>query len=573
MTKITRRGALGLGGAAFGLGACSKPASPIYTGEALEDARPPFAGEVTFGHGVASGDPLSDRVILWTRVTPEGEASGPVPVKWQVFSDQEMTKLVVTGFATADPARDYTVKVDVDRLMAGHEYFYAFTARTEAGEIASPSGRTKTLNADGEAPVKLAIISCAHWEFGFFNAYEALSRQEGLDAILHLGDYYYEYGLTEFSRESREALGRQHDPVIELVTRDDYRTRHAQYKSDPKLQAAHAAAPWLCMWDDHETANNSYSTGAQNHNPEEQEGAWTDRKQAAVEAYLEWMPVREPGPGRAREALYREFHFGDVATVLCLETRLTGRSEEISWSAELRNATAENLEGKTIETMLRVTDHSRTMLGAQQEVWLQGKLTKSVEAGKSWQVLANQTIMAEVKLPPLRTTLTPEQLAAQTGRFAQLVPLSDLALPYNLDAWDGFPAARQRLFSAAKEAGARLVTLTGDTHSAWANTLHDAGGEVRGVEFGCASITTPGIGAYAKDIPDLAQMFTDANEDVDFHDIDGHGFTLVTLTRDDVTADFVKVSTVYAPEFDVAEADKFKVRRIDDSIGKLRRAT
>ena len=262
---------------------------------------------------------------------------------------------------------------------------------------------------------------------------------------------------------------------MEIITLGDYRMRHAQYKRDPMLQAAHAAAPWLCTWDDHESTNNSYRTGAENHQPET-EGNWSDRKQAAVQAYMEWMPVRDPREGRDFTSIYRQFDFGDVATVFCLESRLTGRSDEISWGAELAGVQPDAVPAKAAAVMQAVSDESRTMLGKVQEAWLDAGLKRSTEAGKAWQVLANQVIMAEVKPPNLMTALTPEQQAAQTGYVAGMIPFSQLGLPFNLDAWDGFPAARERLYASAAAAGARLITVTGDTHTAWANTLHDRSG-------------------------------------------------------------------------------------------------
>jgi len=352
---------------------------------------------------------------------------------------------------------------------------------------------------------------------------------------------------------------------------DDYRTRHAQYKTDPDLQAAHAAAPWLCTWDDHESTNNSYRSGAENHNPEAGEGNWTDRKQAAVQAYLEWMPVRDPEVGKPREALYRRFDFGDVASVICLETRLTGRSDEISWFTEIGGLEAAQVPLAAARTMVKVQNAERTMLGAVQEEWLDEQFKDSTAKNKSWQVLANQIVMARVRPPNFTQTLTDAQKAAQdVGYIQQLIPFSQLGLPFNLDAWDGFPAARDRLYASAKAAGARLVTLTGDTHTAWANTLVDADGERRGVEFGCTSVTSPGLGLYIKEVPDLGQQFVDANPEVDFYDPFDNGWTVVTLTKDEVRADYRKVSDVTQETFEARAVTSFAAQRDGGGLTKLR---
>ncbi|NBC21230.1 MAG: alkaline phosphatase, partial [Alphaproteobacteria bacterium] len=480
MTQLTRRNLLGLAGGVAGLAACGQR-SESDTGARVNmdaDTRAPYDGEVAYRHGVASGDPLADRVIIWTRMTPLGPDNKPVPVSYGVFADREMQQPVAFGLTLAEPGRDFCVKVDVEGLEPDTEYFYRFIARATSGQMDSPLGRTRTAAPTGTSPqLKFAVISCSNYPFGLFNVYREIAKRDDLDAVIHLGDYLYEYGVDGYGGETGQALGRTHDPVIETVTLEDYRTRHAQYKSDPDLQAAHAAAPWLCTWDDHESTNNSYRSGAENHNPQENEGDWSDRKQAAVQAYLEWMPVRDPEPGRAREAIYRRFDFGDTATIFCLESRLTGRSDEISWFAELGGLEPARIPMAAARTMTRVQADERTMLGAAQEDWLAGGLAASAGRGTSWQVLANQVIMARVRPPNFTRTLSEDQIAAvENGYVRQLIPFSQLALPWNLDAWDGFPAARERLYKAAAEAGANLVTLTGDTHTAWANNLHDAGG-------------------------------------------------------------------------------------------------
>lgn len=552
MTKLTRRGALGLFGGAAGLAGCESLAD--------KQANKLFDGTVAFDHGVASGDPLTDRVVLWTRVTPSSDEA--VWVSWQVFENEALSELIKGGAIRTSASRDFTVKVDAEGLQPGRDYYYVFSVMTVAGEVVSPVGRTRTAAASGNRPVRAAVVSCSNFPFGHFNVYKEIAKQGDLDAVIHLGDYLYEYGPDGYGGETGEALGRPHDPPHEIVSLADYRRRHAQYKSDDALQAAHAAAPWICTWDDHESANNSYRTGAENHDPSE--GDWTTRKQRAVQAYLEWMPVRDPAPGMAREALWRTFDFGDVATIACLESRLTGRSQEISWSTELRDIPPDQMGAKAGEVLTRVNDVTRTMLGSEQEDWLSETLAKSVETGKAWQVLANQVIMAEVRLPDFNEALTPAQIAAaveaagENGAVVKtIVGFSALGLPQNLDAWDGFPAARERLYTAASEAGATLVTLTGDTHTAWANTLIDAGQSTRGIEFGCTSVTSPGLGRYLTGVEGVGALFSDTNPQVNWFDPDGNGYTLVTFTESEVSASFHKVSTVETRRYSVTEEAAF----------------
>ncbi|MEO1568826.1 MAG: alkaline phosphatase D family protein [Pseudomonadota bacterium] len=570
MADISRRRALGLTGGAFGLAACNTTGAGATPEPESGTATFAYDGDVSFDHGVASGDPLPDRVILWTRVTPLSGA-GPIPVTVRIFDPEQGDGPVDTIQTTTTEGRDYTVKVDAEGLAPGKAYTYEFEVQTLGGGVTSPRGRTKTTAAAGDtAPVTFAFVSCSNWPFGFFNVYRDIAARDDLDAVIHLGDYFYEYGIDGYGGEAGQSLGRVHTPVTETVTLGDYRTRHAQYKTDPDLQAAHAAAPWLCTWDDHESTNNSYRTGAQNHNPEENEGDWSDRKQVAVQAYLEWMPVRDPNRGQFRESIYRAFDFGDVATVFCLESRLTGRSDEISWFTEFAGKTPEEIPATAMTTMQRVADPARTMLGAEQETWLANGFATSTGAGKAWQVLANQTVMANVVPPNFQQTLSEDAIAAVDNPFVErIVAFSQMGLPWNLDAWDGFPAARERLFSGAADAGARLVTFTGDTHTAWANNLHDANGDLRGVEFGCTSVTSPGLGTTLP-VPDLGQQFVDANEDVVFHDPFGSGYTLVELTTDTVKADFVKVSTIVEETYTAETVARFESERAENGLTALK---
>ncbi|MCA8897932.1 MAG: alkaline phosphatase D family protein [Hyphomonas sp.] len=562
MTSVTRRGLLGAAATGtLGLAAC-------VTAPAKEAA---YDGEVAFQHGVASGDPLADRVILWTRVTPTSGA-GAIPVRYEVMDGAGT--VVTSGMLSADAAHDYCVKADAAGLQPATTYTYRFKALTGAGEVASPTGRTRTTAIAGDAPVRLVVISCSNWQFGFFNAYAALSQEADVDAIVHLGDYIYEYGIDGYGGEVAQAIGRPHDPPTECITLSDYRRRHAQYKTDPNLQAAHAAAPWICTWDDHESANDSYRTGAENHNPDKGEGLWSDRKMAAVQAYFEWLPMREPEPGKVTTAVWRSFDFGDVATICALETRLTGRSPSISWFDALTGETTpEGMVAAAQATMAEASDPSRTMMGPEQEAWLEGELGRSVTAGKSWQVLANQVVMAKTVLPKLQETLTPEQIAAQDNAFVQqMIAFSALGLPANLDAWDGYPAARERLYASAAKTGARLVVLAGDTHTAWANTLHDKDGIRRAVEFGCTSITSPGSGSAVKDIPDLGAQMAAANADVDWHDPFGHGYTVVTFTPDAATAEYRKVSGILSPEWTLDTVSVWEAKLEDGGVSDLAQA-
>jgi alkaline phosphatase D len=276
-------------------------------------------GQRVFLHGVASGDPAQNGVILWTRVTPP-PGRREVPVSYEIAADQGFSRIVGRGMQVTSGARDFTVKIDAAGLRSGATYFYRFTALGEA----SPIGRTRTLPKD-TTRVRLAVASCSNLPWGYFNAYRRIAERQDLDAVLHLGDYLYEYKNARYGDGT--AFGRIPMPDKEITTLEDYRTRHAQYKSDPDLQDAHRLHPWITVWDDHEFTNNAWRDGAQNHNPEEGEGPWEARRDAAIQSYLEWMPIREDRMSRQGRT-YRSFAFGTLADVVMLDTRYIGRDRE-----------------------------------------------------------------------------------------------------------------------------------------------------------------------------------------------------------------------------------------------------
>lgn len=578
---ISRRKALGLLGLGGGVGLAGCASSVGEVGGGNPIYIPDVAFDVTFDHGVASGDATSEQIVLWSRVTPVTSTHESFQVRGFISTNRELVETyeeeLPEGFhggqvfmMETGPGRDFTLKHDVGMLTPDTVYYYRFAVKTPTGIVQSPVGKTRTLPASGGEQLRAAVVSCSNWPFGYFNVYKAIAERDDVDVVMHLGDYIYEYGRDSYGGEVGAQIGREHLPAGEIITLADYRMRHAQYKSDPDTQAAHAAAPWYCTWDDHESTNNSYRSGAQNHNPDEGEGDWTVRKQLAVQAYMEWMPVRDLEPGRAAESIYRKVDFGDLATFFMLESRLTGRSDEIDWGAELFGVHPNDVPAKAMEAMAKVSAPERTMLGQVQENWLEEGMAASVESGKTWQLLVNQVILAKVVPPDFENVLSEEDMANLPGGYAALLGvLAKLGLPFNLDAWDGFPAARERLFASAKKAGARLVTVTGDTHTAWANMPMSDDGAQMGVEFGCTSVTSPGLGGYLP-FEDLGKYVADANESVAWYDPFGHGFTLLTLTPEKAVADFYKVSTVMEKEFATEKVASFEADAVEGGTSPLR---
>ena len=553
MTSISRRAAL-LGTMTGGLAGCATS----FNRQSFQAFNP--VGGAAFAHGVASGDPAAASIVLWTRVTTKAPA---LPVQVEIAADPEFTKTVKTLSTETHRGRDHTVKVIVEGLEPGTTYHYRFIA---AGET-SPTGRTRTLPAE-TARVKFAVASCSNYPFGYFNAYDHMARLDDVDAVLHLGDYIYEYGPDGYGADVGRALGRPHLPAKETVTLADYRQRHAQYKSDPSAQAMHGAHPLIAIWDDHETTNDSWKDGAENHDPAT-EGSWEDRRRAALQAYYEWMPIRDPEPGKTREALFKSYSWGKLLTLTAIETRLTARTEQIAYSDYVPTLTSP----EAIDQFRRdvVGDPSRTMMSDAQMDYIEAAFKRSVANREPWRVVANQVIMAEVIAPDLTPHASEEMIQALEKQWDQaraFVEFSALGLPYNLDAWDGYPAARERFYNMAKAAGVRdLIVLTGDTHEAWGNDLYTQEGEPMGVELGTTSVTSPAPSGYLGDSAfGMSLLMRRENKAVRYHDSLQKGYLTLTLTEEKGVVDYIGLSTITSPVYDAMVAARFDLTKTDGTV-------
>lgn len=450
---------------------------------------------VSFQHGVAIGDPLADRMVLWTRVTPPAGRQDDIPVQWELASDAGFATLEARGDATAAAGKDFTVKVDATGLQPATAYYFRFRAYAAT----SPVARTRTLPTGAVAQVKLAVFSCANYPAGYFNVYADAARRNDLDATVHLGDYIYEYGQGGYASANAGALGRLSQPAGEILSLADYRQRHAQYKSDPDLQALHAAAPMIAVWDDHEIANDTWSGGAENH--QANEGSFAARKAAAIQAYHEWMPTRTAAP----ERIYRSFAFGDLLALHMLDTRVIARDQQLDYANYLKPG-GFDAAGFTAA----VGDPARQLMGTAQTQWLQQQMAASAA---TWQVLGQQVLMGRMNIPaPILQEATRPGSGVSVSQYAALAAkaraapatltaaeqaiLAQPSIPYNLDAWDGYQAARETVLGISRQLGKKLVVLAGDTHNAWANELQDMNGNAVGVEFATSSVSSPGFEEY-----------------------------------------------------------------------------
>ncbi|WP_026374915.1 alkaline phosphatase D family protein [Aestuariibacter salexigens] len=528
---------------------------------------------VEFQHGVASGDPTQQAVILWTRVTPlEQNFSGQVNIQWEVATDSGFSDIVTNGSAAVTAASDYTLKIDAVDLTPNTTYYYRFMANG----VSSPIGMTKTLPEGNVESVKLAVVSCSNYPAGYFNVYDLASQQSDLDAVLHLGDYIYEYDRDGYASENAATIGREVLPNKELMTLSDYRTRYAQYRSDTSLQGLHAALPFIAIWDDHEVANDAWQDGAENHQFEE--GDYEQRKLDALQAYFEWMPIRPVVEGN-NEVINRQFSFGNLVDLYMLDTRIAGRDQQLDYGNYLNPITGSlDAAGFTAD----VSDPNRTLLGAEQLQWLQGSMSMS---NATWQVLGQQVLMGRMSLPAAIATqqlsisefaelaqlailaqraqagdptLTPEELAYLQANIGRLTPnvmalLQLPAIPYNLDAWDGYAYEREVVLGTAKQLNKNLVVLAGDTHNAWAINLKDASGDLVGVEFATPSVSSPGLEEYLSIAPEDA-LATEAGivqlvEDLQYVNVNNRGFMTLTFTADKVESEWHFVDTILSTSY------------------------
>lgn len=523
----------------------------------------------TFEHGVASGDPLNDSVILWTRVTPERD--GDVTVNWVVATDSSFTNIVTNGNYVTTAERDYTVKVDAIGLSSNTTYYYRFFVGNEQSTV----GVTKTLPTGDVSAVKLAVVSCSNYPAGFFNVYDMIAQNSDLDAVLHLGDYIYEYGRGEYASDNAQAIGREVLPSNELLSLSDYRTRYAQYRTDERLQKIHAQVPFITIWDDHEVANDAWKDGAENHN--DGEGDYDSRKDYATQAYFEWIPIRPWSLGDHVD-IYRSFSFGNLLDLHMLDTRLLARDIQLDYSDYM------NADGSFDETALEaaLTDETRTMMGETQFAWLTQQLTAS---SATWQVIGQQVLMGRMTLPaavalqemsigdyatqgPLALlaqrvaagdeTLTADEISYVSENQSLLTEevLALLALPsvpYNLDAWDGYAYERERLFSLLSSLGKNTVVVAGDTHNSWANNLRDEGGNAVAVEFATSSVTSPGMEDYLDISEDLASTYeaavTDLVNDLQYTNLIDRGYLLLEITAERATSTWYFVDTILSTDY------------------------
>ena len=493
---------------------------------------------VSFDYGVASGDPTNSNIILWTRVTPK--LNRDIKIKWQISSTKNFNNILNSGTALSKFSNDFTVKVDVDvpNEYRGKKIFYRFFFNDSYSDI----GVTNTLPSYNPDQYTIAICSCSNHPAGYFNAYREIAKDDEIDLVLHLGDYIYEYDKNGYATEDSISLNREVEPKHEIISLNDYRKRHAQYKSDSDLQALHQSKPMIAIWDDHEFTNDSWKYGAENH--QRDEGFFQSRKANAIKAYFEWMPIRE---NKSKLKIWRKFEVGNLFQLLMLDTRSIYRDKQLNIE--------DYFEGNKINKSRYIKDLSlnRKLIGLEQISWIKRNLNKNFK----WSIVGQQVLMAQLYLPTIFAKMDKKILPDYLHKY---LTIGGSNVPFNNDAWDGYPRERERLFKELKQANSVLV-LTGDTHNSWLNNLYDKKNNFIGVEIGTPAISSPNtIDTFGSLTEQIEQEFINENDNVKWTEGRHKGYTLLKISKDKSEVRFVYVSTVKSKTYEIMDSNRFELK-------------
>ena len=507
----------------------------------------------SFNHGVASGDPLEDRVILWTRVTPQ--QAGPVEVILEVSENKNFSKVAYSKKLNTSSLSDYTIKYDFlakQYCNSDNGFFYRF----RAGNSVSETGRSKTFSKNIKS-AKIAIFSCSNFPAGYFNAYQAAAEKNDLDLWLHLGDYLYEYPMGGYATENAEKLGRAPIPIHEMITLSDYRQRHAQYKLDQGSIALHKHAPLIAVWDDHEFSNDAWKRGAENHSEDGSEGDFYARRSAAIKAYYEWMPIREQ---QNKRRIFRDFKIGKLMHLIMLDTRQFGRDKQIQPKDYLSKSGF--YQAKFYNDL---NSEYRELLGAEQFSWIEDKILNSNAA---WTIFGQQVLMTKLKFPDISKTLKAEEIPDFLKPYLKLL---GLGIPSNLDAWDGYPAARNKLYKLMKNAKKKFISLAGDTHNSWVSELENQSGEKVGIELGAPSVTSPGITDVLNlDENNFVDSIVKLNKELQWMNPSNRGYLFLDCTDSKIIASFNFIKELENINSEISSSQSFFIHREGFELEKIK---
>lgn len=519
-----------------------------------------------FTHGVASGDPLQSAVIIWTRALPESP-SVKADILWEVAEDSNFTNVIASGNVEAAANNDFTVKVDVTGLSPDSAYFYRFASANNVSSI----GLTKTLPAENVDKVTFGVFSCSNYPAGFFTPYMEASKDDAIDYVLHLGDYIYEYDGQGYATEHAKEIGRTFAPDndTELYTLTDYRKRYALYRTDEGLLALHQKKPFIVVWDDHEITNDTYKDGAENH--QEDEGDFYARRAAAVQAYYEWLPIRPPF-GEERLEIYRQFTFGKLLDLYMLDTRVLARDKQLEY-AHYRDSETKAFDQEGF--VKDISNPTRGLLGDTQRNWLNTAMQNS---NAKWQILGQQLLIGRMLFPVsifngvpredipshVNTLANLKRKQMQGGELSeQELAMVDTVMPYNLDAWDGYPVERERLLAQLKQLNKPVIALAGDTHNAWHNALTLEDGTFVATEIATPGVTSPGMEHYLSMDDDTAKTLAEdlplLIKDLAYCNLHQRGFLSLEVTDSQAVATWHFVDAILTKSGKVTDKKTYTI--------------
>ena len=493
---------------------------------------------ISFEHGVASGDPTKNKIILWTKITKTSKNT--INVNWQISDNKNFSNLINLGTAKSYSYNDFSVKVDakIPDKYCGNEIYYRFYV----DNIFSITGTTKTLPKNDPSNFNIAICSCSNYPGGFFNAYKEIANDNNIDLVLHLGDYLYEYEKDGYATEDSKRMNRVVEPQHEIVTLDDYRKRHAQYKRDEDLQLLHSKKAMVAVWDDHEFTNDSWKYGAENHSYDE--GLFSTRKANAVKAYYEWMPIRE---SKSKLKIWRKFEIGSLFQLFMLDTRSIYRDEQLNLDNYI------NKDKFDVSRFKKDLFKKRDLVGQEQFKWLDENLDNNFK----WSIIGQQVLVAPTVLPEIFSKIDKSKIPEYLHKY---IKIAGMNIPYNTDSWDGYPNEREKLYKVLSKSQSNVV-LTGDTHNSWISNLYNKYNKFIAVEIATPAISSPNtVDTFGSITKDIDSDFVKSNKHLKWTNGSNKGFVKLTITRDNIEAKFLYVSTVKSKDYYLIDNNQFEVR-------------
>ena len=494
--------------------------------------------KVSFNHGVASGDPTHSNIIIWTKITKNTNLK--IDVDWQISNKKDFSNVISNGKTKSHSYNNFTVKIDakIPLKYNAESIYYRFFVNNNF----SPVGTTKTLPISNPDKFNLAFCSCSNYPAGFFNAYREIALDDDIDLVLHLGDYLYEYGADGYATEDAKKLNRVVDPISEIVSLDDYRRRHALYKSDKDLQLLHSQKPMIPVWDDHEFANDSWKNGAENHSYDE--GYFATRKANALKAYYEWMPIRE---SNSKLKIWRKFEIGTLFQLFMLDTRSIYRDKQLNLDNYFKNSTFNKKQ------YIKDLQKKRNLVGTEQFKWLDKNINKNFK----WSVIGQQILLSPTVLPKIFSKLDKNLFPNFLHKYLKI---GGMDIPYNTDSWDGYPRERNKLLKILSKSQSSIV-LTGDTHNSWISNLYNDMHNFIGVEIAAPSITSPNsVDIFRSKTVDIDKDFIKYNKNLKWTNGSGKGFVKLTIESNQIEAKFIYVNTVKSRDYKLSDTHSFTIK-------------